>query len=236
MRVVLRGLLGIVCSALVGVGAVGPAAAATVTVVMTGTWSDLFEDSACSGAAGCVLDGSIALGQTFTATLRYDDQTPDGNSSGVFGSYVVDTSTHGLTFTSGNYTFTTHGPSAPFNGIGIVDNGTTDSIGAFFDAFSVAGPLAAGVSLVGSGYSDIGFVGTSTAVITSDQLTAVNWDLSLFRTDFYFFAPVTSRGPLDYIEFAGAITSLTVSVAEPSPGWLVSGGLTMIALLRRRRA
>ena len=226
MRVTMRSLLWVLCGVVLGLGAAQSASATTVTVVMTGIWSQVDD------TAG-VLDGSVAVGSAFTATFTYDDQTPDCEPFNGLGCYLMNGSAGSLTFATGNYSFVDEG---------IANNGLStendfqgqDIVALFFDRYRISGPLPVGVALAPLAYANPSLVDYSRTALSSDRLLDVVWDANLYDTDFYFFGPVTNRGATDYIEFGGAIASMTVTLPEPAGAALVSAGLVSLALLRRR--
>jgi hypothetical protein len=222
----LRVAHSLLCGVLLGVCAAEAASAATVTVTMTGTWGSVADTAA-------VLDGSIVLGGAFTATFVYDDQVADCEPHTGIGCYFMNGSVGTLAFTTGNYSFLDQG---------IALNGVTteyrvngfDAVGLFFDRFLLSGSLPPGVTLDPMAYANPTFFDFSRTALTSDRLTDVPWDVSLWNTNFYFFGPVTNTGAQDYIEFDGVITGLTVSVPEAGAAWLL--GLAGIACALHRRA
>jgi len=224
MRGAARSLLWTACCGLLGLAAAAPSSATTVTVVMTGTWSQVTD------TAG-VLDGSVTAGGSFTATFTYDDQTPDCEPFVGIGCYVMNGSSGTLAFSTGNYSFLDQGTSQ--NGVGTEDSVQgVDLVGLFFDRYSISGPLAAGVGLAPLAYANPTLTDYSETALTSDQLLDVPWDSSLWDGSFYFFGPVTNRGPQDFVEFSGSITSIQV-VPEPEMARLVLLVLS-VALIRAR--
>ncbi len=223
MRVVVRSLLCVMCCALLGVGA---ASAATVTVLMTGTWD------AVADTAG-VLDGSITVGGSFAATFTYDDSVKDCEAFVGIGCFLMNGDVGSLVFTTGNYSFMDQGVSQ--NGVGTEDSVQgVDLVGLFFDRYLLTGSLPSGVALTPSAYANPTLSDYNETALVSDRLTDIPWDATLFDTNFYFFGPITGRSAQDYIEFNGAITSLSV-VPEPSVSMFAALALAGFALRRRCR-
>ena len=222
----------LLCGGFFGLCAAQATSAATVTVTMTGTWSSV-ADTACPAA--CVLDGSITVGSGFTATFSYDDQIPDGDPLVGVGSYLMNGSAGTLSFTTGNYSFIDQGVIS--NGL-VIEDGVNgyDAVGLYFDRFLISGSLPSGVALAPLAYANPTFDDFTKSALSSDRLTDVPWDVSLWNTKFYFFGPVTNRGTKDYIEFDGVISGLTVSVPEAGAGWLLGAAGIALALWRRANA
>lgn len=228
----LLGVRALVCGGLLGLCAAQAASAATVTVVMTGTWSSV-RDTACPAA--CVLDGSIVQGGAFTATFVYDDQVPDSDPFVGMGSYVMNGSVGTLTFTTGNYSFIDQGRAVADNGL-VTEDGVNgfDTMGLYFDGFQISGPLPSGVGLDPRSYANPTFIDYTSKALGSDRLTDVPWDVSLWDTNFYFLGRFVPGG--SDIELDGVITGLTVSVPEAGAGWLLGGAGIAFALRRRSKA
>jgi hypothetical protein len=222
---VLRIARGLLCG-LVLVCAAGAASAATIQVTMTGTWSSVVD------TAG-VLDGSIVAGGAFTATFVYDDQVPDSEPFVGIGNYLMNGATGVLSFTTGNYSFIDQGTSN--NGVGTEDSVQgVDIVGLFFDRFSAVGPFPVGVGIDPFGYANPTLTDYSETVLSSDLLTDIPWDASLWDTNFYFFGPITGRGAQDFIELDGTVTGMTVTTPEPGVVWLLIATGTALGLWRRR--
>ena len=102
---------------LVSLGLAVQAGAVPVTVQLTGTWDSVLD------TAG-VLDGSIVVGGSWTATLVYDDSAPDLSPSPTTGSYSIPAAAFDLTFTSGSYSFSL---SASESGEISIDDGVSGS-------------------------------------------------------------------------------------------------------------
>ncbi len=221
MRVAVRAFLSAVCCTLLGTGA---ASASTVTVVMTGTWDSVVDTAS-------VLDGSITVGGSFTATFTYDDSVPDCESFVGIGCFLLNENLGSLSFATGNYLFVDQGVS--LNGVATEDSVQgIDLVGLFFDRYLLTGSLPSGVALMPLAYANPTLSDYSETALTSDRLTDVPWDASLFDTNFYFFGPISGRGAQDYIELNGVITSLNV-VPEPATSVLAAVALAG-AMLRRR--
>jgi hypothetical protein len=220
----------LVCGGLLGLCAAQAASSATVTVVMTGTWSSV-KDTACPAA--CMLDGSIVKGSPFTATFTYNDQIPDSDFFVGIGSYVMNGSAGTLAFTTGNYSFIDQGRAVFDNGL-VTEDGVNgfDTMGLYFDGFRISGPLPSGVALEPRSYANPTFTDYTSTALSSDRLTEIPWDVSLWDTNFYFLGRFVPGG--SDIEFDGVITGLTVSVPEAGASWLL--GAAGIAFALRRRA
>ncbi len=221
----LRSLTAMGFAALLGVGGAERASASTITVVMTGTWTSVTD------TAG-VLDGSIKAGTAFTATFVFDDGAPDVNALPDVGDYFLNGSAGTLSFSSGSYSFVDQGVSS--NGVTIEnDTNGVDVVGLFFDRFVASGPLPAGVALSSLAYGNPTLIDYTAGALTTDDLTGVDWDASLYDANFYFFGPIAGRAPTDYIEFDGIISGMTVSLPEPLALALLAVGALGVALRRR---
>jgi hypothetical protein len=108
-----------------------------------------------------------------------------------------------------------------------------DLVGLFFDNYRISGALPSGVALAPLGYANPSLTDYTETALTSDRLSDIPWDASLFDTNFYFFGPITGRGAQDYIEFNGVITSLRV-LPEPSVLTLLAIAVAAIAARRAR--
>jgi hypothetical protein len=196
-----------------GVGATEPASAATVTVVMTGTWDSVAD------TAG-VLDGSVVVGGSFTATFSYDDQVADCEPFVGIGCFIMNGSSGTLAFNTGSYSFVDQGISQ--NGVGLEDSVQgLDAVGLFFDRFAASGPLPNGVVLAPLAYANPTLTDYSENALSTDQLLALPWESSLWESNFYFFGPITGRGPQDYVEFNGVISNIEVMPEPHIPGLLL---------------
>lgn len=216
-----RGLLGgslLVCAA-------GAASASTVTVTMTGTWSSVVD------TAG-VLDGSITVGGAFTATFAYDDQVVDCDPQVDVGCYFMNGSVGTLAFSTGAYSFVDQGIAS--NGVNVEDGAQgVDIVALFFDRYAVSGPLPPGVTLTSLAYANPSLTDYSKTALSSDRLSDVPWDATLWDGNFYFFGPITGRSAQDYIELDGEITGMSVTLPEAGAGWLLGAAGAALALRRR---
>jgi hypothetical protein len=203
-----------------------PASAVPVTIQITGTWDSVTD------SAG-VLDGSIAVAGSWTATLVYEDSVSDTAGSSTTGIYPIPAAAFDLTFTSGSYSFSV---SASENGEIAIENGVSgfDTLYLYAENFALGGPVAAGISL-GFGYVNATLSDSSQTAHSSDALTDLAWNLGAYdTTDFYFFAEVLGAGPGDYIELDGPITGLSI-IPEPTTALLHGLGLATLSALARRR-
>jgi hypothetical protein len=202
-----------------------PAAHATsVTVQMTGTWF------ATDDSAG-VLDGSADVGDTFVVTLVYDDAVADSDPTSGFGAYFTPAANSDLTIATGNYTFS---PGSSV-GIGVEDDNAFGEDWTFVDAssYTASGPFPIGVGTGATAYSTITLVDYSSAAHSSEALVGLNWSLAAFDdTDVYLFIEITGQGPMQFIEFEGTISQISVL---PEPSVLLLGGFALVALAGVRR-
>lgn len=231
MRVALRWVFVVVAVGLLGVGA-SPAAAATITVLATGTIL-AFDDS------NSVTDGSIAVGTPYTATITYLDSVLDLDPDPKVGAYFSSPAQSSHTIVVGNYTI----DAASSLAVGLLDgfNGPTrDELVWNADLFSVTGPLDPGVSVVPSAttYALLELIDYTGTAFASDQLTPAVWNRSLFSQQgfpLYAFIEVldprtTSR---DYIEFFASVDAFLVTVPEPSLTGLLALACAAAFALRR---
>jgi hypothetical protein len=209
------------CSAL---AAATPALATSVTVQISGTWSSVTD------SAG-VLDGSVTVGGSFTATLVYDDATLDSDPSVEFGGYDVPAMTSDLSVVTGNYSF------SPGSGVGIgVENDNAfgeDWIFLFAENYVGTGPFPVGVGTGATAYANPTLVDFSASAHGSDALVGLNWNLGNYDdASFYLFVEITGQGPLEFLEFQGTITDIQVL---PEPSMLCLTALALAALAAHRR-
>jgi len=204
-----------------------PARAVPVTIQITGSWDSVTD------TAG-VLDGSITVGGSWTATLVYDDSVSDVTPSSANGLYPIPAAAFDLTFTSGSYSFSL---GASENGEIAIENGVGgfDALYLYAENFLLSGPVAPGISL-GFGYVNPTLSDSTETAHTSDALTDLAWNLGSYdTTDFYFFAEVLGAGAGQYIELDGPITGLSI-IPEPTTALLHGLGLAALSALARRRA
>jgi hypothetical protein len=206
------------------VAAMSPAYATSVTVQITGTW-DSVTDSA------SVLDGSITVGGSFTATLTYDDAVLDSDPSSEFGAYDTAAASSDLSVVTGNFSF------SPASGVGIgVENDNAfgeDWIYLYAENYVGTGPFPVGVGTGATAYANPTLTDYSGTAHSSDALVGLNWDLADYDyAFFYLFVEITGAGPLQYVEFQGTITDIEVL---PEPTALTLAGVACAALLVARR-
>lgn len=198
------------------------AAASPVSVVMTGVWT-LVDD------AGAVLGGAILPGSAFSATLVYDDATPDSNASPLYGNYFVAPAQFAFTLGSGGFTFS-HVPGG-VNEIDVIDPGTGDSVAVYAETFTTSPPLPP----LGLNYANVFLDDPSGTALSSDALTAVPWSMAAWSAAaMTFFADIDDGNPLTYFDLEGEITGLTV-VPEPASFGMLALGLTALACGARWR-
>lgn len=197
------------------------AAAAPVTVTMSGLWT-LVDDS------GAVLGGAITPGSAFSATLVYDDATFDSNSDPSYGNYAVAPAQFGFTLTSGGFTF-----SHVFGGtneIDLTDLASGDGVAVYAETFTATpsvGPL-------GLSYANPLLDDPSGAALSSDALTTVPWSMASWAAgSMTFFADIDDGNVLTYFDLEGDITSL-VATPEPGTAGLLGAGLVLLAYRARR--
>lgn len=196
--------------------------AAPVTVVMTGTW-DYIDDE------GGVVAGDIGLGTAYTATLTYDDATPDSNPEAGEGNYVVSAPSFSFTLTSGGLTFA-------WNPGGFAE---IDVINASVDTLTVdARGLSGGPGLppIGFSYLFASFDDTTGTALSSASLVGLPWVLGDWNSrGMALFFDVADGSSLTYVDLGGTVDSITV-VPEPSALALAAAGASALALGRRRRS
>jgi len=199
-----------------------PALAAPVSVAITGVWT-LVDD------AGSVLGGAITPGSAFSATLVYDDATPDSNASAYYGNYAVAPAQFGLTLTSGGFTF-----SQVFGGtneIDVIDLPTGDSVSVYAETLTASPP----VGTLGFSYASASLDDPSGTTLASDALTGVPWNMASWASGaMTLFADIDDGNPLTYFDLEGDITSLAAT-PEPGTAGLVGAGLALLSLRARRR-
>jgi hypothetical protein len=211
--------------ALLVLAAAAPALATSVTVQISGTWDSVIDNAT-------VLDGSITVGGSFTATLVYDDSVSDLNDDPSIGEYDVLAASSDLSLSTGNYSF------APSSGLGIaIDDDNAfgeDVVFLFAESYVTSGPLPSGISTGGTSYANPTLTDTSGTAYGSDELTALPWSIGSYDlTSFYFFTGVLGAGAGDFIELQGTITGLAL-LPEPSNLVLVGFGLAALCSAFRR--
>ena len=233
MRVAARSLLWVACCVSSALG-VGEAASATpVTVVMTGHLT-LADDS------NSVTDGSIALGAAYTLTMVYDDSVADSDPDPTFGAYLVPASMSSYSVSVGNYVFDAAGVLI----LDLLDGfyqPTEDQVAWFVDKFSITGVLDPGVSVGPVTYSNPSLYDYTGVALSSDRLTAANWNRSAYAPDnqaFWLFVEVLDPRTTvrDYIELNGTIEQIVVVLPEPAVALLLLCSLAAWLALRTLRA
>jgi hypothetical protein len=210
---------------LVVVAAASPALATSVTVQISGTWDSVIDNAS-------VLDGSVTVGGSFTATLVYDDAASDLNADPGIGEYDIPAGSSDLSLSTGNYSFT------PGSGLGIaIDDDNAfgeDVVFLFAESYVTSGPLPLGVSTGGTSFANPTLTDTSGTAHGSDDLTALPWSTTSYDLmSFYFFTGVLGAGANKKIELQGTITGLAV-LPEPSTLMLVGLGLAGLLSVRLR--
>ena len=207
--------------------AAGPAAATSVTVLLSGTWDSVTDNAG-------VTDGSVTAGDAFTVTLTYDDATADIDSDPNVGSYLLPGSSSSLTLATGSYTFSLLANEGIIFGVDD-DVAGQDDFGWFAENFATSGPLPLGIS-TGYGYMNpLVFDSTQTAH-SSDDLTALPWSIADYDSPnlgMYFLIAVTGAGPNKFIELTGDFTQFSV-LPEPSLPTLMGLGSMLILGAARR--
>jgi hypothetical protein len=206
--------------------ATAPAAhAASVTVQISGTWY------AIADSAG-VLDGSAGVGDSFAATLVYDDAVGDTDPTIGFGFYVTPAASSDLAISTGNYSFA---PASSVN-VGVENDNIFGEDWIYLDAssYGMTGPLPSGVSTGATAYSLITLTDYSATAHSSEALLGLNWDLADYDyTSVYLFVQITGFPTRQYIEFMGTIDQISVL---PEPSLLILAGLACcLATARFRR-
>ena len=185
-----------------------PAHAASVTVLITGTWDSVSDN-------GNVFGGTVGNGTSFSAVLTYDDATPDGDADPDVGSFSAAAASSDLSITTAGFAFTP-GASAPL--AMFIENDSDfgeDTLALFTDGYTATG-LSVGISLTGTRYANPTFTDTSATAHASGALTGLPWSIGSYDiTSFYFFAQVAGAGANAFIELQGTVTDLAV-VPEPS--------------------
>jgi hypothetical protein len=201
-----------------------PALATSVTVQISGTWDSVIDNAS-------VLDGSITVGGSFTATLVYDDSALDANADPNLGEYDIAAVSSDLSLASGNYSF------VPGSGLGIaIDDDVfgEDAVFLFAESYVTTGPLPLGISTGGTSYANPVLSDTTGTAHGSDDLTGLPWSIGSYDlATFYFFTQVFGAGAGKFIELQGTITNVAV-LPEPSALMLLGLGLGALVVARIR--
>jgi hypothetical protein len=198
-----------------------PAAAATVSVLMSGVWSS-FSDT------GNQLDASVGLGSAFSLTFTYDDLTPDQDPDPEFGVYDFAAGSYTLTFTTGNYVFSVAATSTA--SLEVTNSPSGDSIALLAFDWTATGP---GSPVFPSlSYLNPGALALPTSTFSSDALVGLPWDSLAGVLNVYFFG---SENGVDFVELSGEPSTIT-TVPEPGTALLLAAGIAALATGARRRA
>jgi hypothetical protein len=204
-----------------------PAYATSVTVVLTGEWSQVTDNAN-------VTNGSITVGGAFTVTLTYDDATSDIDPDPASGGYLLPGATSSLELESGSYTFTLLASEGIIFGIGDNLNGQ-DDFGWFAENYTTVGPLPVGIT-TGYGYTNPFVTDQTQLAHASDALTDLPWDVEPYddtNLGMYFLIAVEGAGANKHIELVGDFTEFTV-LPEPSILTLAMLGTSaLVGFLRR---
>jgi hypothetical protein len=207
------------------VAAAAPAYATSVTVVLSGEWSQVTDNAT-------VTNGSISVGGSFSVTLTFDDATVDSDPDPTVGSYLFSAATSDLTLTTGSYTFTLlSGEDIIF---GIDDDWSgQDDFGWFAENFATSGPLPLGVT-TGYGYMNPFVLDSTQSAHNSDALTNLPWSVAAYDLpSMYFLIAVNGAGTNKFIELVGDFTQFSV-LPEPSMLALVAFGCAVLLGAHRR--
>ena len=211
-----------------------PALATPVTVQISGTWNSVIDTGCDLPTPACVLDASAQAGDTFTATLVYDDSVGDLDGTSGFGAYLTEGAPWDLTIVAGNFTFT---PGSDVIDVGIgVENDNAfgeDLILLNGEDYVGSGPFPTGVGTGATAYALPTLTDTSATAHSSDALVGLNWNLADYDdASFYLFVEITGQGLGEFIEFQGTITDIQVL---PEPSTLCLTALALVALASQRR-
>jgi hypothetical protein len=198
-----------------------PAAAATVSVLMSGVWNS-FSDT------GNQLDASVGLGSAFSLTFTYDDQTPDTNPDPEFGVYDFAAGAYTLTFTTGNYVFSV-APTSPAS-LEVTSSPTDDSIALLAYGWTATGPGSPVFPALS--YLNPSALALPTSTFASDALVGLPWSSLAGVLNVYFFG---SPNGVDFVELSGEPSTIT-TVPEPGTAVLLAAGIATLATRARRRA
>jgi hypothetical protein len=230
VRVRHRSLIAWVAAALLGTSGAEHAEAATITVVMTGELTAVADSNA-------VTDGSLGVGVTFTLTMAYEDTVLDSDADPFSGTFLIPGAAATYSISVGNYQFS----SASALNISLLDgffDPNEDTLSWFADQFSAVGAFDPGVALGAAGYSNTALYDYTGTALSSDQLTDVVWDRSLYEPDpaaFYLLLEILDPRTTgqDSLELQGTIDSMAVVLPEPSAALLIVLSATGLALRRR---
>jgi hypothetical protein len=193
--------------------------AASATVQLSGTWTTV-NDTA------LVLDGSIATGSNFVATLVYDDTTTNANTGSIAafaGTYLVAPDRSDFSITSGHYSFTLPGTELVEIDVDHLYSSFPDEIILYAEGYVLNGPLPGGVS-GGFGYANPQLQNYAKNALTDNSLTGVPWSLSSWpSTDFYLFIGINGAGSGQYVELDGTIDRIVPRTLPQFTGMAVSG-------------
>lgn len=205
--------------------AAAPALATSVTVVLSGEWSQVTDNAS-------VTNGSITVGGSFSVTLTFDDATPDSDLDPTVGSYLLPAATSALTLNTGSYAFTLlAGEDIIF---GVDDNWSgQDDFGWFAENFNTSGPLPLGVT-TGYGYMNPFVLDSTQTAHSSDALTNLPWSVSAYDLPgMYFLIAVNGAGSNKFIELVGEFTQFSV-LPEPSMLAIMAFGCLVLIGTRLR--
>ena len=210
---------------------------ASATIQLFGTWTSVDDTAA-------VLDGSIAVGSNFVATLIYDNATTNANtgpSAAFAGTYLAAPDESDFGITSGNYSFTL--PTGELAEIDVdhLYSSFPDEIILYAEGYVLNGPLPGGVS-GGFGYVNPSLQNYANNALANNSLIDVPWAIASWpSTDFYLFIGINGAGAGQYVELDGTIdrivrhtlprfTAITVNGADLdlSGSNVLAGGYVLV--------